>query len=154
MIQKLRNNILRSSSHPWHRYIQNPVKHLKMEHFWKILNVWKSLTRFAKRSILVVWHGSEYNSVEYAFCLCKDCLPENSLKKYCFAATASFMWHERSEWDSDSFLDSYPCKNIFTWETCGPYSVTLHKKWSFPLRISSVNVTKSAVLYGFLNGNT
>ena len=92
--------------------------------------------------------------MEYAFCLCKDCLPENSLKKYCFAATASFMWHERNEWDSDSFLDSYPCKNIFTWETCGPYSVTLHEKWSFPLRISSVNVTKSAVLYGFLNGNT
>ena len=27
--------------------------------------------------------------------------------------------------------------------------VSLHKKWSFPLRISSVNVTKSAVFYGF-----
>ena len=26
---------------------------------------------------------------------------------------------------------------------------TLHKKWSFPLRISSVNVTKSAVSFGF-----
>ena len=26
---------------------------------------------------------------------------------------------------------------------------TLHKKWSFPLRISSVNKTKSAVSYGF-----
>ena len=27
--------------------------------------------------------------------------------------------------------------------------VTLHKKWSFPWRISPVNVTKSAVSYGF-----
>ena len=27
--------------------------------------------------------------------------------------------------------------------------VILHKKWSFPLRISSVNVTKSAVFCGF-----
>ena len=28
-------------------------------------------------------------------------------------------------------------------------SMTLHKKWHFPLRISSVNVTKSAVSCGF-----
>ena len=27
--------------------------------------------------------------------------------------------------------------------------LTLHKKWSFPLRISSVNVTKSAISCGF-----
>ena len=27
--------------------------------------------------------------------------------------------------------------------------ITLHKKWSFPLMISSVNVTKSAVSWGF-----
>ena len=27
--------------------------------------------------------------------------------------------------------------------------ISLHKKWSFPLSISSVNVTKSAVFYGF-----
>ena len=27
--------------------------------------------------------------------------------------------------------------------------LTLHKKWSFPVRISSVNVTKSAVSWGF-----
>ena len=27
--------------------------------------------------------------------------------------------------------------------------VALHKKWSFPLRISSVNVTKSEISYGF-----
>ena len=27
--------------------------------------------------------------------------------------------------------------------------VTLHKKWSFPLKISSVNVTKSAISCGF-----
>ena len=27
--------------------------------------------------------------------------------------------------------------------------ISLHKKWSFPLRISSVNVTKSAVFLGF-----
>ena len=30
-----------------------------------------------------------------------------------------------------------------------PYSQSLHKKWSFPLKISSVNVTKSAVSWGF-----
>ena len=28
-------------------------------------------------------------------------------------------------------------------------SIILHKKWSFPLRNSPVNVTKSAVSYGF-----
>ena len=28
-------------------------------------------------------------------------------------------------------------------------SITVQKKWSFPLRISSVNVTKSAVSWGF-----
>ena len=30
-----------------------------------------------------------------------------------------------------------------------PYSQSLHKKWSFPLKISSANVTKSAVSWGF-----
>ena len=33
------------------------------------------------------------------------------------------------------------CKSVF--------SAELHKKWSFPLRISSVNVTKSAGSCGF-----
>ena len=33
------------------------------------------------------------------------------------------------------------CKSILQW--------TLHKKWSFPFRISSINVTKSAVSCGF-----
>ena len=34
------------------------------------------------------------------------------------------------------------------WVKCN-YYFALHKKWSFPLRISSVNVTKSAVSWGF-----
>ena len=41
---------------------------------------------------------------------------------------------------SDSYLD--PCQT---------FSVTLHKKWGFPWRISSVNVTKSAGNYGPFN---
>ena len=39
------------------------------------------------------------------------------------------------------------CKNFF-WNILLKWSIldiTMHKKWSFPLRISSVNVTKSAV---------
>ena len=36
--------------------------------------------------------------------------------------------------------------DLFWWYLCVH---SLYKKWSFPLRISSVNVTKSAVSYGF-----
>ena len=35
------------------------------------------------------------------------------------------------------------------WLLLGLVKVSLHKKWSFPLRISSVNVTKSSVSCGF-----
>ena len=41
---------------------------------------------------------------------------------------------------------SIPATTI--WEQCVAY-VSLHKKWSFLLRISSVNVAKSAVSCGF-----
>ena len=37
----------------------------------------------------------------------------------------------------------YFCK--ISWK----HTESLHKKWSFPLRISSANVTKSAVYFGF-----
>ena len=36
-------------------------------------------------------------------------------------------------------------------EQCAAQQVILHKKWSFPLKISSVNLTKSAVSCGFGN---
>ena len=38
-----------------------------MEHFPKIVNVWKPITVFAKRCILDVWQGSEYTSAVYFF---------------------------------------------------------------------------------------
>ena len=37
-----------------------PSQVSKMECFAKIVNSWKSLTIFAKRSILDAWQGSEY----------------------------------------------------------------------------------------------
>ena len=43
------------------------------------------------------------------------------------------------------FFNFFRCE--FCWECNLAYS--LHKKWSFPLRISSVNVTKSVVFGGF-----
>ena len=54
--------------------------------------------------------------------------------------------HGRQPFNIDS-------KSIVNDIVAGKYEVTLHiyteKKWSFPLRISSVNVTKSAVSCGF-----
>ena len=35
------------------------------------------------------------------------------------------------------------------YDSLAGYKLKLHKKWSFPLSISSVNVTKSAVFCGF-----
>ena len=42
-----------------------------------------------------------------------------------------------------------PSLNSFKTLSVKKDNYTLHKKWSFPLRISSVNVTKSAVSRGF-----
>ena len=41
-----------------------PCQESKMKAFLKIVNVFQSLTIFAKSSILDVWQGSEYVSVE------------------------------------------------------------------------------------------
>ena len=38
---------------------------------------------------------------------------------------------------------------VFLWKWTGWFSFTLYKKWSFLLRVSSVNVTKSAGNFGF-----
>ena len=47
------------------RRSHNTVKHLKMEHFAKIINGFQPFTIFAKRSILDVWQGSEHASAHY-----------------------------------------------------------------------------------------
>ena len=59
----------------------------------------------------------------------------------------------------ETFLKKVPNKNIFQGNLDGSSgqlsnsesfpSVTLHKKWSFPLTISAVNVTESALSYKF-----
>ena len=46
------------------RHIWNTVKHLRWSIFRKKVEGFESLTTFAKRSILDVWQGSEYDSVE------------------------------------------------------------------------------------------
>ena len=43
-----------------------PRRTSKMKRFAKIVNNWKPLTFFAKRSILDVWQGSEYTSVIFS----------------------------------------------------------------------------------------
>ena len=40
--------------------------------------------------------------------------------------------------------------DVLRWYIKREVAITLYKKWSFPLRISSVNVTKSAISFGFL----
>ena len=45
------------------RHIWNTVKHLRWNIFRKKVEGFESLTTFAKRSILDVWQGSEYDSV-------------------------------------------------------------------------------------------
>ena len=51
-------------------------------------------------------------------------------------------------WESRIYSRKNPCSlaifTSLTWCTTIMTSMTLHKKWSFPLRISSVNATKSA----------
>ena len=59
----------------------------------------------------------------------------------------AFKKSKQSVW---CFMKYYPSKNSVIWLTVWVCLITsLHKKWSFPLRISSVNVTKSAVSCGF-----
>ena len=59
----------------------------------------------------------------------------------------AFKKSKQSVW---CFMKYYPSKNSVIWLTVWVCLITsLHKKWSFPLRISSVNVTKSAFSCGF-----
>ena len=54
-----------------------------------------------------------------------------------FIELISFTWMHRKKWHTSPLKNNHSEK------------ITLHKKWSFPFRISPVNVTKSAVSYGF-----
>ena len=61
------------------------------------------------------------------------------------------------EWASNSsfrfFIEILSIPNLSGWYWANPQNLMhpLHKKWSFPLRISSVNVTKSAGKCAFGN---
>ena len=44
-----------------------PSQIFKMELFAKIVNTWKPLTIFAKNSILDIWQGSEYVSMDLSY---------------------------------------------------------------------------------------
>ena len=53
-----------------------------------------------------------------------------------------------NDYNNDFPDDLFP-DNIFAHESTDEEITTLHKKWSFPVEISSVNVTKSAGNCGF-----
>ena len=83
----------------------------------EIVNGKNPLTTFARNSILDVWLGCEY---AYEICV-----------------------------DNNNFVrgnnKTYICVNLTIEIHNKKVETALHKKWSFPLRISSVSVTKSAV---------
>ena len=68
------------------------------------------------------------------------------------------MWkgHIFSDWNGEVFTSICQTTDLIELNNSGVYSsffrpelyLTLDKKWSFPLKISSVNVTKSAVSCG------
>ena len=53
------------------------------------------------------------------------------------------------ESEIDLSLSHFRVKSITSTKFIDNETVLLHKKWSFPLRISSINVTQSAVSCGF-----
>ena len=63
-------------------------------------------------------------------------------KSVCFLFYESFIWLCKN---LKIIVEKYVSKE----QKAGISDASLHKKWSFPLRISSVNVTKSAVSCGF-----
>ena len=108
-----------------------------MELFAKIVNGFKLLTIFAKSSILDVQQISEDAS--------ELCDVSNMSDRPRFSC--ALKWE-----DSRVFLGNSPILgNFLALRQKIPMisKYTLHKKWSFPLRISSVNVTKSAGDCGF-----
>ena len=53
-------------------------------------------------------------------------------------------------WQGDCIAYSMLITVLYLMRSKDHWELSLHKKWSFPLRISSVNVTKSAVPFHFL----
>ena len=57
-------------------------------------------------------------------------------------------WGKKSLWKNEKFCIYKPCPRVKWRRRILIKQVTFHKKWSFPLRISSINLTKSTVFYG------
>ena len=107
------------------------------------------LLRHKKQNFFFSW-----NSL-YLICCCLCC--------YCFHAIYQifhqklrdfFPWNTVFVIDTEAqsrflLMDSLIFVRLSSSKFITLLLVSLHKKWSFSLRISSVNVTKSAVFYGF-----
>ena len=87
---------------------------------------------FVVERLKLVAASKKMNPLRRKYC---TCVPHRQLFYGKFSITAEFCWDRLECWSdhgSDELID-----------------LSLHKKWSFPLRISTVNVTKSAGNCGF-----
>ena len=66
-------------------------------------------------------------------------LSENMLTNFSYSQYSEFLWKTDQPITSQCYISVPPCG----------FWITTHKKWSFPWRISSENVTRSAVSCGF-----
>ena len=69
---------------------------------------------------------------------------------YLFFLSFWFLLQKIKRNDSHIHIFQYFCQSTIKGAEHLTVNHSLHKKWSFPLRISSVNVIKSAVIYNFL----
>ena len=122
----------------------------KIELFAKMFNSWKSLTIFAKNSILDVRLGSEYASLLQFLNVNFEEIIFVLAELHLLARTSDVFRTLSKIYEENFWLKILW---ILTVKYLAKISVIalniLHKKLSFPLRTSSVNVIKSGVSCGF-----
>ena len=118
-----------------------------MTHIWR---VWKrNLFQVPKESI----DKSFINELTSAIDLWNNNLPYRDVSLKMFMLLPNLLLqctcHKSKTIDNKDILD----RRLALWRSKKglviQIQLTLHKKWSFPIRISTVNVTKSAVNRGF-----
>ena len=122
----------------------------KINIFAEVVNNFQPSTIFAKSSILNAWHGFEFNSVllpiYYRFQT--QCLKIVQMRSFFWSVSLCIQSQYRKiRTKKTPSLDTFRAVTVYGEIMIKQLTLILtpYKKWSFPPRISSVNVTKSVV---------
>ena len=117
----------------WQSRIEGPVKHLWCSFFAKVVNGFKPLTISAKMNSVIDFWRALNTPLRVSSGMCK----RNSKKQ-----PSRHVPEDNCSWKVGTIHWKYPKWNSYLGR---PVGFAMFKKWNFPLRISSVNVTKPAV---------